>query len=330
MNMKMIEQKNLDAFLLELRHLDVRLWVEGDRLRYKAAKNTLTSELLGELRDRKTEILAFLKSASLAADPNAAIIPVIPRDGNLPLSIAQERLWYHHQFEPNSSLNNIITAYRLKGKLDIKLLDRAQHDIVQRHEILRTTFPKIDGKPTVAIASGWELNIPIEDLQSVPTAERDEEAHRRAIAESRRPYALEQGPLLRLCLLKLSPDDYLLVLTMHRMMADGVSVDIFFREMVTLYESSLIGRPAVLPEFPVQYIDYAHWQRQRLQGEFLETHLNYWKEHLQAPLPVINLPVSYPRPSTYSFNTLRRRLIFPKALNDALNKLSRQEDPHSL
>jgi pimeloyl-ACP methyl ester carboxylesterase len=324
--MKALEAKTLDVLLLELRRLDVKLWVEGDRLRYKAAKNALTPDLLAELRDRKAEILAFLKSASLAADFDAAAIPVVSRDGSLPLSIAQERLWYHHQFEPDSSLNNIITAYRIKGNLDIKLLDRVQHEIVQRHEILRTTFPKVDGKPTVAIAPGWELDIPVEDLQSVSVEERDEEAHRRAIAESRRPYDLEKGPLLRLRLLKLAPDDYLLVLTMHRMMADGVSVDIFFREMVLLYEAYLLDKPVTLPELPVQYVDFAHWQRQRLQGEFLETHLHYWKEHLKAPLPVINLPVSRPRPSTYSFNTLRRRLIFPRALNDALNTLSQEEE----
>lgn len=324
--MKILEQKTLGAFLAELRHLDIRLWIEGDRLRYKATKDTLTPELLAELRDRKTEILGFLKTASLAAAPNAIAIPIIPRTGDLPLSIAQERLWYHHQFEPDSSLNNIITAFHLKGKLDIDLLDKAQHEIVQRHEILRTTFPKVDGKPTVAIAPRWNLNIPVEDLQSISADKREEEAHRRAIAESRRPYDLEKGPLLRLRLLQLAPDDYRLVLTMHRMMADGVSVDIFFREMVTLYKSYLLSEPEDLPDLPIQYVDYAHWQRQRLQGEFLETRLNYWKDHLKAPLPVISLPISHPRPSTYSFNTQRRRLIFPKALNDALNTLSQQEE----
>jgi amino acid adenylation domain-containing protein len=324
LDLKLPKAKPLDALLSELRHLGIQLWVEGDRLRYKAAKDTLTPDLLAQLRDRKVEILEFLQTASLAADPSAATIPVIPRDGNLPLSISQERLWYHHQFEPNSSLNNIITAYRIKGTLDLELLNRAQHEIAQRHEILRTTFPTVDGAPTVAIASEWSLSIPIEDLQSVPVAERDEEAHRRAIAESRRSYDLETGPLFRMRLLQLEPDSYLWVLTMHRMMADGVSVDIVFREIVTRYEAYLLGKPVVLPELPIQYLDFAHWQRQRLQGAFLDRNLRYWKDHLKAPLPTLDFPTSRPRPSTYSFNTQRRRLIFPKRLNDALNALSQQ------
>jgi non-ribosomal peptide synthetase component F/thioesterase domain-containing protein/acyl carrier protein len=326
LDLKLPEAKPLDALLSELRHLGIQLWVEGDRLRYKAAKDALTPELLAQLRDRKAEILEFLQAASLAADPSAATIPVISRDGNLPLSISQERLWYHHQFEPNSSLNNIITAYRIKGTLDLELLNRAQHEVAQRHEILRTTFPTMDGAPTVAIALEWSLSIPIENLQSIPVTERDEEAHRRAIAESRRSYDLETGPLFRMRLLQLESDSYLWVLTMHRMMADGVSVDIVFREIVTRYEAYLLGKPVVLPELPIQYLDFAHWQRQRLQGEFLDRNMHYWKEHLKAPLPILDFPLSRPRPSTQSFNTLRRRLIFPKRLNDALNTLSQKEE----
>lgn len=317
---------SLDTLLSELRHLDIRLWVEGDKLRYKAAKGTLAPELLAQLRDRKAEIVEFLKAASLAADPSVATIPVIPRDGNLQLSIAQERLWYHHQFEPDSSLNNIITAYQIDGNLDLTLLDRAQHAIAQRHEILRTTFPTVNGLPTIQIAPEWSLSIPIEDFQHIPLTERDEVAHQRAIAESRRAYDLETGPLFRMRLLQLEPDKYILVLTMHRMMADGVSVDVVFRELVTYYKAYLLDRAVVLPELPIQYIDYAHWQRHRLQGEFLDRHLRYWKEHLKAPLPQLNLPISRPRPATYCFNTQRRRLIFPKQLHDALNTLSKAEE----
>lgn len=316
----------LDTLLSELRQLEIRLWIEGDRLRYKAAPGTLTPELLAQIRDRKAEIVEFLKAASIAADPSAANIPVIPRDGDLPLSISQERLWYHHQFEPDSSLNNIITAYQIDGNLDLDLLNRAQHAIAQRHEILRTTFPTVNGLPTIQIAPEWHLSIPIEDLQQIPPTERDEVAHQRAIAESRRAYDLETGPLFRMRLLQLEPDKYILVLTMHRMMADGVSVDVVFRELVTHYQAYLLDRALVLPELPIQYIDYAHWQRHRLQGEFLDRHLRYWKEHLKAPLPQLNLPISRPRPATYCFNTQRRRLIFPKQLHDALNTLSKAEE----
>jgi thioesterase domain-containing protein/acyl carrier protein len=320
------EPKSLDTLLSELRHLNIRLWTEGDRLRYKAATGTLTPELLAQLRDRKVEIVEFLKAASLAADPSAANIPAIPRDGHLPLSISQERLWYHHQFDPDSSLNNIITAYRINGNLDLELLDRAQHEIAQRHEILRTTFPTVDGMPTIKIAPEWELSIPLEDLQQIGAAERDEVAYQRASAECRRAYDLETGPLFRLHLFQLEPDKYILVLTMHRMMADGISVDIVFRELVTHYQAYLLDRAVVLPELPIQYIDYAHWQRQRVQGEFLDRHLRYWKEHLQAPLPQLKLPISRPRPATYCFNTQRRRLIFPKQLHNALNTLSKAEE----
>jgi thioesterase domain-containing protein/acyl carrier protein len=325
--MTQLQQRKLDTFLAQLRHLDVKLWAEGERLRYKAAKDALTPVLLAELRDRKTEILEFLHSASLATDVTSLTIPAVSRDLDLPLSVSQERLWYQHQFEPNSSLNNIITAYRIQGSLNIKWLHKIQSEIVRRHEILRTTFPRVNGKPTVAIAPDWDdLPITLEDLQSVLIAEREEVAHERAIAESRRPFDLEKGPLLRLHLIRVAPDDHFLSMTLHRVMADGVSVDIFFREIVTLYEAYLLNKPASLPELPIQYLDYAYWQRQKLQGEFLATNLRYWKQHLEGPIPVLNLPTSRPRPSVQSFNTLRRRLIFPKTLNDALNALGQQEE----
>lgn len=322
-----LEQRKLESFLAELRGLNVKLWAEGERLRYKAAKDALTPALLSELRDRKTEILEFLHSASLATDVNSLTIPAVSRDIELPLSVSQERLWYQHQFEPNSSLNNIITAYRIQGTLNIEWLHKIQSEIVRRHEILRTTFPRVNGKPTVAIAPEWDdLPITLEDLQSVPAEEREEVAHQRAIAESRLPFDLEKGPLLRLHLIRVAPDDHFLSMTLHRVMADGVSVDIFFREIVLLYEAYLTGKPASLPELPIQYLDYAYWQRQKLQGEFLATNLRYWKQHLDGPIPVLNLPTSRPRPSVQSFNTLRRRLIFPKTLNDALNTLGQQEE----
>ncbi|PAX59719.1 condensation domain-containing protein [Brunnivagina elsteri] len=322
-----LEQRKLDTFLAEMRHLDVKLWVEGDRLRYKAAKDVMTPALLAELRDRKTEILEFLQNASLATDINSLTIRAVSRNLDLPLSISQERLWYQHQFEPSSSLNNIITAYRIQGNLNIEWLRKIQSEIVHRHEILRTTFPRVNGKPKVMIAPDWDdLPITLEDLQSVPAAEREEVAHQRAIAESRRPFDLEKGPLLRLHLIRVAPDDHFLSMTLHRVMADGVSVDIFFREIVTLYEAFLLDKPASLPELPIQYLDYAYWQRQKLQGEFLASNLYYWKQHLEGSIPVLNLPTSRPRPSVQSFNTLRRRLIFPKTLNDALNALAQQEE----
>jgi thioesterase domain-containing protein/acyl carrier protein len=320
-----LAEKTLDEFLSELRQLDVKLWAEGERLRYKAAKDALTPELLTELRNRKSEVLEFLQRASLATNLALTTISPISRDISLPLSFSQERLWFQHQLEPNSPINNMPAAYRLKGRLNMEIFHRIQNDIIERHEILRTTFPAVNRQPTVAIAPSITLPIPIQDLQSIPLDQREEEAQRLAIEESRRPFDLEHGPLLRLHLFRLSPEEHLLILTLHRIVSDGWSVDILFREILALYEAYALGKLSPLAKPSIQYVDYAYWQRQKLQGEFLETQLRYWKQQLGGKLPRLNLPTDRPRPPIQTFVGSRRRLMFSKTLNDALNALSQEE-----
>lgn len=323
--MSTLTEKTLDQFLAELRHLNIKLWAEGERLRYKAAKETITPELLSELRNRKTEILEFLQQANLATNSALTAISPVSREIDLPLSFSQERLWFQHQLEPNSPINNMPAAYRLRGSLNLETLHRVQDQIIERHEILRTTFPAVNRQPTLSIASSLVLPIPIQDLQAILLEQREAAAQELAIEESRRPFDLENGPLLRLHLLRLSPKEHLLILTLHRIVADGWSVDILFREILALYEADVLGKPVPLATPPIQYADYAYWQRQKLQGEFLENQLRYWKQQLAGNLPRLNLPTDRPRPPIQTFNGSRRRLMFSKTLNDALNALSQEE-----
>ena len=220
--------------------------------------------------------------AALQAPP---IVPV-PRDGELPLSFAQQRLWFIDQLEPGS-VYNFPAAVRLKGQLNVAALKLSLNEIVKRHESLRTTFTTVDGRPVQVIAPLLTLALPILDLRELPETEREAEVQRLATNEAQRPFDLAQGPLVRATVLRLGENEHVGLLTMHHIVTDGWSAGILIREMAILYDAFCSERPASLPELPVQYADFAHWQRNWLAGEVLETQLSYWKEQLlrRAPAP---------------------------------------------
>ncbi len=316
--------KTLDCLLAELRQCDVKLWVEDDRLRYRAAKNSLNPELLSELKTRKVEIIKFLHQATTS---NSQLPPIgqIDRQGHLPLSFAQQRFWFLHQFEPDSSSNNMPVVVRFTGSLNVAVLEQSLQALVRRHEVLRTHFPPVDGQPTQAIIVDLDLNLPVIDLRQIPVDRRDAEALRLATAEAHRPFNLLEGPILRLLLLQLSDDEHLLVWNMHCMICDGASSDVFYRDFIALYTAFIAGKPSPLVDLPVQYVDFAHWQRQWLQGEVLESQLSYWKQKLAGVLPAIQLPIDRPRPplvQTYRGDRAARML--PKSLNANLTSLSQE------
>ncbi|MDZ7969598.1 MAG: amino acid adenylation domain-containing protein [Nostoc sp. DedSLP03] len=317
--------KTLNELLSELRQRDVKLWLEGERLRYRAAKDSLTPELLTELKTQKAEIINFLRQINTTA--SSQIPPIVPceRNGNLPLSFGQQRIWFLHQFEPDSSSNNMPVVVRFTGNLNVAVLEESLREVVRRHEVLRTTFPAMNGKPTQVIATDVSLTLPIIDLRQVPDEQREAEAHLLATKEAHQPFDLANGPILRVLLLRLSDREHLLIWNMHCIVCDGASSDLFYQDLTNIYKALSAGQASPLTPLPVQYADFTNWQYQWLQGEVLESQVNYWKQKLEGNLPIVELPYDRPRPQgVQTYRGDRAALLLSKALNHALTDLSQK------
>ncbi|MGE0127952.1 MAG: amino acid adenylation domain-containing protein [Blastocatellales bacterium] len=312
--------------LSSLRSLDVKLWSEGAKLRYSAPDGVMTQALRAELAEHKTEILAFLRHADAAVNQAASAILPVPRNGEAPLSFAQQRLWFLDQLAPGNSLYNISQAIQVKGALDATALDRTLNEIVRRHEILRTTFAAADGKPIQIIAPAFRLSLPIVNLQELEETKREAEARRLAAVEAGRPFDLSRGPLLRATLLRLEPERHVVLFTLHHIISDGWSMGVLVREVGMLYEAFASRRPSPLPELPIQYADFAIWQRQWLGGEVLERQLAYWKKQLAGSPPMLALPTDRPRPAMQTFRGCVQSIALPAELSAAIKELSRQSD----
>jgi amino acid adenylation domain-containing protein len=259
---------------------------------------------------------------------NTASIPRVSREANLPLSFAQARLWLLEQLHPGSSTYNISAAVRLSGYLNIKALEQSLNEIIARHEVLRTHFSLVNGQAFQAIpaescanAPTLTLQLPIIDLCSVATAERAAEVERLALVESHRTFDLTQLPLLRCTLLHLGENEHIVLLTMHHIVADAWSMGVLIKELASLYATFCAEEASLLPELPIQYADFAVWQRQWLQGEVLQTQLDYWQQQLNN-LPILELPTDFPRPPQRTFRGAKQTLVLDRSLSHALKKLS--------
>src|SRR5829696_3565411 len=259
-----------------------------------------------------------------AQSPTAPPLAPAPRDARLPLSFSQQRMWLLDQLEPGTPTYNISHALRLSGTLDAEALRRSLEEIVSRHEALRTTFAAVDGEPVQVISAATDVELPIEDLTTLPEAERENEAKRLARQEARSPFDLERGPLVRAKLLRLGEEEHLLLLTMHHIVSDGWSMGVFWRELGALYGAFSEGKPSPLAEPPIQYADYALWQRQWLTGEALDRQLTYWKERL-ADIPNLNLPTDHPRPAVQTHRGASQKLMLSESFSEALEDLARRE-----
>src|SRR4028119_73005 len=317
--------KTIEAFLSDLRRRDINLWLDGNDLCYKAPSQTLTPALRQELKERKAEILTFLHNANATTHSN--LPPILPasRDKDLPLSFAQQRLWFLNQLEPNSCAYNMPAAYRLTGQLNITALEQSLNEIIRRHEVLRMTFPAVDGQPSQAITPSITLTLPLTDLGEHPETEREVIAQQIATQEAQQPFNLAQEPLFRAKLLHLAEAEHMLLLNMHHIISDGWSFDVFFRELAAFYTAFSSDKPSSLPELSIQYADFTYWQREWLKGEVLESQLNYWKQQLSSSLPILQLPIDYPRPSVQTYPGVYQSLELSLDLTEALKALSQQE-----
>jgi amino acid adenylation domain-containing protein len=253
-------------------------------------------------------------------------LPILPvsRDKDLPLSFAQQRLWFLDQLEPGSTVYNVPGAVRMRGPLDVAALEQSLNEIVRRHEALRTTFSMLEGEPVQVISSSLRVSLPVLDITDCRETERGEQARQLAREEARRPFDLTQGPLVRAALLRLGEDDHVLLLTMHHIVSDGWSMGVLYQELSVLYEAFSKGNPSPLTDLPIQYADFGAWQREWLQGEVLESQLSYWKEQLGDVVP-LQLPSDRPRPAVQSFRGATQSIELSRELTGALKALSRKE-----
>ena len=243
-----------------------------------------------------------------------------------PLSFSQQSLWFVHQMEPASAAYNMPLALRLSGPLHVEALQWALNEIVKRHEILRTTFDVLDEQPVQLVATEGSLTLVHQDLSSLPQSDRQPEAERLTSEEARRPFDLVRGPLIRALLLRLSNNEHVLLLTMHHIVSDGWSQTVLMNELGALYEAAVAGDHSPLPELPIQYVDFAEWQREWLSGQRLAQHLEYWRKQLAAAPPLLELPADRPRPVVQSFNGARESFVLSRELTARLLELSRGEE----
>ena len=224
--------------------------------------------------------LAAELQQKLGTDEARASPPLVsvPRTGKLPLSFAQQRLWFLDRLLPNKATYNIPALWRLRGQLDAPALERSLNAVVARHEALRTRFVLSSDEPVQVIEPPNAVTLPVVDLSALPPAEREARARQLTDSDACQPFDLETGPLLRAQLLRLAAEEHLLLLNVHHIASDGWSMGVLWRELSSAYSALVNGQQPDLPRLPVQYADYAVWQRECLQGEALEQQLAYWKE----------------------------------------------------
>jgi len=251
-----------------------------------------------------------------------AIAPLPP--GAVPqLSFAQERLWFLDQLNPDSAVYSVPLTVKLSGRIDPEILERSVNEIVRRHDVLRTTFATVDGRPVPDTRSKVHVHLQNHDLTSQP--ENEGEARAVLDREAETPFDLSSGPLIRATLVTLDEQRHIFLVVMHHIISDGWSLVLFFQELSAIYEAFSRGEASPLAKLAVQYADYAAWQRQWLQGETLQTQLNYWKQQLGGELPVLELPSDRPRPAVQTFNGARAWLVLPEPITESLLALSQRE-----
>jgi aspartate racemase len=277
------------------------------------------------LSPERQELLARLLKQE-QVNVSKALLIARPREVNrFPLSFAQQRLWFLNQLEPESAFYNVPEVTCLHGRLNVEALERSLTEVVRRHEALRTTFDMVDEEPVQIITPPPALPmLEVMDLSDLPEATRRAEAERLVNEEAGRSFDLARGPLLRTKLLRLGEEEHVLLLTMHHIISDGWSLDILARELATLYAAFSDGRDLPLADLPIQYADFAVWQREWLSGEVLKEQLAYWKKQLSGQLPILELPADRSRPAVQTHRGATETVQLSRATNERLKEVGRQ------
>ncbi|QIR40551.1 AMP-binding protein [Tolypothrix sp. PCC 7910] len=248
-------------------------------------------------------------------------IKPISRETELPLCLAQERLWFLDQLEPGNPFYNVPIAIHLTGNLNVGILEQSLNEVIKRHEALRTGFLSVEGRPVQVIVPDVKLSLPVVELAE---ANRDI-ALRLATDLAQQPFDLTNAPLLRSQLLRLTQKEHILILCMHHIISDGWSIGILIQELAEIYKAFVQGLPSPLPELTIQYADFAYWQRQWLQGEVFRQQLHYWQQQLSGNIPVLQLPTDRPRPAIQTFTGKKQFFTFTKELSAAVKEFNQRE-----
>jgi len=282
------------------------------------------SKRLAALNPDELSLLAMrLKEQAVS---RKRITPYERKPGHLPLSYAQQRLWFLDQLESGSPVYNIALAMRLIGRLNLAALERTFDELVRRHDILRTTFPAQDGQPVQVISPTNRTPLLTKDLRGLPKEEREAEAHRIVTEEAQKPFDLALGPLLRISLLRLEEEEEIVQITIHHIISDGWSMKVIVDEVAALYEAFTSGRQSPLSELPIQYGDFTLWQRDWLESGVMEKQLSYWRRQLSGSLPTLSLPSDRPRPQLRTYDGATQSICLPGILSHSLKALSRREE----
>ncbi|AFZ09439.1 amino acid adenylation domain protein [Oscillatoria nigro-viridis PCC 7112] len=302
-----------------------------DSLRMFELKNQIESDLgvtvsVADLfEDRSIARLAVQILEQLTGNTAAAVPRPVSRSRHLPLSFAQERLWFFDQLEPGNLFYNLCGAVRVTGQLNAEALRQSIEKIIERHEILRTAFAGGEKEQIQVIFDAKNFPLPLIDLSHCSPEECEKEAQKLSVEAARSPFDLTQPNLLRAKLLRLSETEHTLLLSAHHIIFDGWSLGVFLRELAAFYENFTNNNLASIPPLPIQYADFATWQRQQMQGEILQTQLTYWKQQLSGSAAVLNLPTDFSRPAVQSYKGGRQLFELPERLTEAIRQLSRRE-----
>ena len=309
------------SFLLDLKRQGVHVSLDGSELVVKGSRQALTSEVVDRLRSQKAALVQFL-AEQLGQVANQSPIPPLSPGETAPVSLVQQSYWFLHQLEDGQAATySMPIALRLNGRLDVAALEAALNHVVQRHEALRTNFVAVDGAPRQVVRQGVRLS-----LERVSAGDRSPEELEALIArEARRPFRLDSELLFRATLFQLSGDEYVLLLNMHHIVADGWSLGVLVKEFGALYTSFRAGRAPALPPLPVQYPAYTVWQRQRLDGGPYTRQVEFWKQTLAGLPPLLELPTDHPRPAAQSYRGDSVAIDLPRELAEKLQALSRRE-----
>ena len=283
------------------------------------------AERIAKLPPHRQELLARLLKQKQIDLSQAVIMPRVRTSNDAPLSFAQQRLWLVLQLDPDNIAYNVPEAFRLNGPLNVSALGQSFSEMIRRHEILRTTFQTINGEPRQVIGPPQPFATDVVDLTQLPPPEREAAALRLINEEPWQLFDLTRGPLLRVKLFKLEEAEHIMLLTVHHIISDGWSSGVMLDELMTLYHAFTRNQPSPLPELPIQYADFAIWQREWLSGEVLETQLSYWRQKLSGALPVLELPTDRLRPAVPSHRGAVEQMDLSDTLSRELDNLCKEE-----